>query len=336
MYKTIVGIIPEKISYIYGQPKDIFINYDYYSINTDIKKEVFPAYSFDPKDMNMLNRVHRIAKFDNRHYVNGGYVDYPLEIDELVNNSIKIQLLTIEYKNYCNKQIYKVLIDDKYYVDLANEVFDEAILRTPISSDGVLNGDFIWGKIDSKMTLVRMGSTLYKLLVESHNKKDLPKVSKRKFEVGGVYKYRNGTVGIFLGFVNTTFFGYNRGYYIADDLSLNSFPIIKGMLFYFLYSNSNDYEKELNKQDLYKFSIMRNHSFIEKISQLKLNKNYISIARNIALKEMKNIIISYSQSRFSKNVLFNEVCLFSGKINMYEYGGSSVELFNIKKYILFT
>ena len=350
--KIIVGTIPDKISYVYSKTKDVNIgcywDIDFWE-NSNDTVSVYPTFPVADGDEKTLERAEKWAK-------DQCVVRDPIT-KNLVSDDTKVEIITVDNEPIRNIKVlslegrgnggraYKVVIDDKYYVDMREDVLVDVMLQVGIKPGGLLNGVFIWAKLGNQLRVVRVGSELHKLLDESDKKKDLPKIKKTDLEIGGVYQNRKGDKGIFLGYVNTIIFK-------CDDTNIDHFTFLhskikKAMLFFEPY-NHYDAIKELEKCDIknqyWYFKIMKTINYIEKIGQVTIDKDYVAMIREHAIKEIKDNILEYTGYKQPKNhwskinvkCLVSNICYSSVKLNISKYDEPMRDPFNIKKFLLFS
>jgi hypothetical protein len=95
---------------------------------------------------------------------------------------------------------YKVLIDDKYYVDLREDVILETILTVGIQAEGKLNGEYVWGKNGAQLKLIRVDSELHQQYIKgTTDRKTYSEIKGADIVPGGCYLMKSGTKKIYLG-----------------------------------------------------------------------------------------------------------------------------------------
>lgn len=113
-----------------------------------------------------------------------------------------VQLITLDY-NKDGVLGYKAITPNGYYVDICNDVLLEALLKVGAGPGGVLGGQFVWGKVDGLMKLIRVDSELYEALLETGERGMMSPLSKNSLVPGTVYESKTGDRAVFLGLVNS-------------------------------------------------------------------------------------------------------------------------------------
>lgn len=359
MAKVAVGSIPEKITYVFSDQKEVPVGceWDIDWRETDdgpktVKQLVTPTFPVDSSDNKTMTRALDWAK-------NGGW-NYDLKqriiktpsTKEVDNHPISnVKVLSLEQRGQGGRA-YKALIDN-FYVDLREDVLMDTLLQTGIDPGGVLKGEYVWAKLGSQMKLVRVGSELHRLITEFDSKKDIKPVGKKNLEVGGLYQDRKKNKAVFLGYVNTVKFQtvsakssyQRRGEKVTFEFKHT--PVKKSLLFYTL-NNYETTEASLQKMtadnNSYYFKIKKSHTYIEKINDVTLPEDMIVFLRNRATTEAKEKILEYTghrdpkplHSRIEGPYLEEHIAYTSEYLNLYPYGGKEVEPFDVKKFLLFS
>lgn len=124
----------------------------------------------------------------------------PTELDNAPISSVEV--LTLE-KRREGGRAYKVrlrgVVDDTYYVDLREDVLLDALLAGGAKKGGLLSGPFVWGRYETQLRLVRIGSTLYEAMTAASKRKATPDLSPADYVVGGVYLTRKLEGVVYLG-----------------------------------------------------------------------------------------------------------------------------------------
>lgn len=79
---------------------------------------------------------------------------------KITNKPSKIKIVDIE-KRSMGGRAWKVLVDDKYLVDLREEQLFDGILLDGIEKEGTLNGEWAWVKFSNELKLVNIKSDDY-------------------------------------------------------------------------------------------------------------------------------------------------------------------------------
>lgn len=366
MAKVAVGSIPQKICYVYSVKRDVSVGcpwdiefWNSKSLGEEsadakikyAKESVYPTYPTDASDENAISKASQWA---DHAYENGNRITVEVKKHEVENEPVKnIRLLSLELRSQGGRA-YKAVIDDQFYVDLKEDVLMDALLQTGVMPGGKLQGEFIWVKLRSQLKLVRVGSELHRLVLEFDSKKDTKPISKNELEVGGIYQTRKKEKALFLGYVNTTQYTIaaikdqkKYDYLRQPDFKYYHKNIKKAMLFYELY----DYEtleknlKGLTQPDSdYRFVIKKTHSYLDKINQIELNKNIINTIRLRSLAKIKDLMLEYTGHKAPKQgyaktsgiYLEQMIANLAEKINMYPFGETKVEPFDVNKYLTYS
>lgn len=348
MAKVVVGTIPQKVSYVYGHKLQVISgctwDIDYLNKNST-KIEVYPAFPVSDNDEKSLAIGKSWVEQNKRQWDPITKQWYDIDVVALVdvteNKPLKnIKVCSLEHRGEGGRA-YKILIDDKYYVDLREDVLVDVMLKAGISVGGILGGTYIWGKLRNQMRIIRVGSELHNLLLDSNIKKDLPKIRKGDLEVGAIYKSRQGDCGIFIDYVNTTTMAN-----ASDDFKFYYTTQKKAMLFYTPYSHEDpvdSFNSMSNKNMCYKFKICSSHNYIEKIGSVTIDKDYVFLIRSAAKKEITDDILEFTghkkpdnnYSKINKSTLITNIVYYSSKLNLTKYGEPMLEPFDAKKMLVF-
>jgi hypothetical protein len=342
--KVAMGSIPEKICYVFSDEAEVDVgcrwDIDWRDDTRTNREKVLPAYPIEDSDTKARVRATQWAE--------QSYYNAPKKVaqfDSVDNKPItNVKILSVQHRSQ-GGVAYKATIG-KYYVDLREDVLMDTLLQAGVGKGGVLLGEYVWAKTSASLKLVRVGSELHKLIMEFESKKNLKPVGKNDLEVGGIYQTRKKEQSVFLGYVNTSVFCTTSGSRGKFDFANSS--IKKAMLFYRIY-NYNEVKKDhslLWKEATlhYQFSIKKTHTFIEKAEQLILPDDIIEKIRRRSIKEIKNLILNYTghippkptYRKLNDDELENYIITYSDHLNMYKHGTSPVELFDVKKFLLFS
>lgn len=345
MSYIVMGNIPNKITYTFYKEKEVFVGCTW-DINSDKIKydkiKVLPTYVSDTDPNNIKRAQQWAANWETQNTV------ISVEAD---NTPIKnIRLLSLEFRGR-NGRAYKAIID-KYYIDFREDVLMDTILQVGISPGGILQGEFIWAKLSSQMKLIRIGSELHRMILEFESNKNAKPISKDALEIGGVYQNKKKNKAIFLGYINTTIL-YKKDkppYYNGKNATFdfNHKEIKKAMLFYDIsYGSLEKNIRAMKNQESedFKFIINKTHSYIEKIDQVKVDsKEIISLLRERVIRKIKTKILQFTgyekpEKGFNKpsDVNIESSITFNSKmLNIYSYEDNPVDIFDIKKYLIFS
>ena len=349
MKRIIIASIPEKIAYVHHKPRLVNIgcnwSLDWFFYTMDGMQKVTKARLADPSDNKALNSaMNRVT----------GYRE-PTRAKLTVINNEPIKNIRIISANQHSKGIRYGAIVNNFYIELEDDMMVDTILHGGINTDGVLNGEYIWGKFNSAFKLVRIGSKKYNFLQGIESRKTLPKISKRDLEIGGVYVNWLGDKAILLGFVNSVQYKYPEKSTkdFSDTFSTKTVDKIfirNGLLFYNLTALRHDvvdYERAIKsfnpRLDGWKTEIVQRNNFVQKLGNVRLDKNFVSIIRKHITSRMKDHILEFlgqkpydtKWGKLDKYVLVSHICRYSQYLNMYKCGAPKCELFDLNKYLLF-
>jgi hypothetical protein len=350
MPKVAAGFIPEKICYVYSDETEVFVgcawDIDPSTPQKTVKAKVLPAFPID--DSNVAQRGTATSWAEDGGWDKPKKVAHYDTVDNVPITGVKV--FSLEERGQGGRA-YKAVIGN-YYVDLREDVLMDTLLQAGVEKGGILLGEFVWAKMKSQMRLIRVGSELHRMILDFDSKKDWKPVGKNDLEVGGVYQTRKKDWAIFLGYINTTLFidknkaqSYTPGY--KADFDFGRTPIKKAMLFHKILNLSKLNEELDNikvKEDLYKFEIKKTHNFIEKVDQVELPDGIIESIRLRITREMKARILELTghgprkvgYGKIDDRWLHNAIAYHSDHLNMYKYGATPVEPFEVKKFLLFS
>lgn len=355
MSKVAVGSIPEKITYVYSTDSEVPVGcaWDISWHDSDdgpktIKQKVTPSFPVESGDEKSMKRAKDWA--EQQYYQQPKRTAQYTEVD---NKPItNIRLLSLEERGNGGRA-YKALIDEKYYVDLREDVMMDSILKVGVDPNGVLRGEYVWAKMGSQMKIVRVGSELHRLVVEFDSKKDIKPVGKGDLEIGGVYQDRKKNRAVFVGYINTVLLKATEktpDYYAKKDqkakFDFKATKVKKSMLFYELASYEKQAEslQKMKVDRSYYYKIKKSHTYIEKVDQVTIPDGIVEHLRNNANKEAKDYVLEYTEHKNPrKNVqridswyLQEHIEYNASYINMYPTDGTAVEPFDVKKLLLFS
>lgn len=308
-----VGNIPAKLKLFVCDPIKITVNYDDCDIqigNTFMASETYVSDADNKKTCE--TGAWWAEKTSNRYnsttqtYEQGSYT-----VEEVDNVPIKNVVITsLEHRGQGGRA-YKVIVNDRYYVDLREDVLLDAILHVGINSGGKLMGEYLFAKVGSQMKLVRIDSGLYNELIKSTAMGNATKI--KKLKIGRVYESKQQTL-IYLGNVDSTNVDFTenelpigvhyryRNNNTPIDGKLTTKPV-SGMLFYEIPA----YEKDVKNIELdpYRFSIKKSHSLrVDTGIDVEMPENWLDTLKNNIYTEAVDTANKYSTIKNSK---FNEV-----------------------------
>lgn len=356
---VVVGSIPDKVCYVHCGLKEVPIgcmwDIEYGPEAKTIKESVLPTFPADNSDEKMKSTAINWAK-SNYRYNNINVNTIPDPDKDIVNNDsiTGIKVLSVEHRGN-NGRAYKALIG-KYYVDLREDVVMDTMLQSGVNAGGVLNGEFVWAKCGSQMKLVRVGSELHRIIVEYDSKKNIKLISKNQLEVGTIYQTRKKQQALFLGCVDTielrnlhndtsvgTLYSYQKDYNSNKYLEFTETKLTKQMLFLDIY-DFNSLESNLeplikvNKSDYhhYYFNMRKSHTYIEKVKSIELDADVLEMIRSNCLNKVKLDVLKFINNSMNAYNLSHIITSYSKFINMSLHKTKPKEVFDLKKYLIFS
>lgn len=335
--QQIFGVIPEKIKFIYS--KDKFQVTSGPSFDDSNKILVYNTFVVDASNKKTIATAEKNAGQGTYDYNAGTTKTREFASFEKDNTPIKdVKILSLPVYNNSYMEC-KVLVDD-YYVDLDGQVLIEAMQSVGIKKGSILNGEYIFAIVNSRMTLVRVGSKLHDICIEYTERNNTKSIGKRELDVGGIYQDKKNHSAIFLGYVNTTSFRKDhtkQQKYVYGQVYKPSYEYIKTdrkkeMLFYSIrsYEKLEDEIKSLisAKVEFYNIASTKSHKFIEKVGSVELPDNMIELLRSKAKGEIMKMIKEKNDYNLEYTIEYKSVYL-----NMYKFGTFRPDNFDISKYI---
>lgn len=278
-----IGSIPEKLKIFLRSATEVESKFDDSEILVCENKLVSPAFISDAVNKKTCQTGEYWAKGYNNKYTT----------EEVDNIPIKNVVITGLEKRGNGGRAYKVIVNDKYYVDLREDVLLECMLSSGITPGGKLNGEYIWAKVGSEMKLVRVNSGLYHELVKNTLLTDVPKI--KKLEIGRVYKSKTKSA-VYLGeFSNieitvitdnprgSTFFNVFK-YNNKVDVSLKKQKKLK-----MFYEYNDTSKKSIEYDYVTRYSMIKDHSFkIETDIKIKLDDNWLNTFKNTLITQFRS------------------------------------------------
>lgn len=203
---SIKGTIPKEIVYVFRDeitldpPKTV----DTYDDMTFEKghdgQKVFPTWVVEEGNIKTILRAVEWAEKNNK--------TIPVKQIKMQNAPIeKVQIVGIN-KRYEGGRAWKVIIDDKYYVDLREGSLMEILFDNGIKKSAICNKKLVWAKIGSELKLISVDSLSYKEIKKlDDDKAKAP--TKEKFLLknlvpGSVYSSKKmDGIYLFIGFAKT-------------------------------------------------------------------------------------------------------------------------------------
>ena len=180
------GFIPRKISYVCSSLTtiDVYDSDDYRSKKIASHK-VYPTFP-----------VEEGKKLDTA--INWTGLKNP-KIDTLENTPLSnVRVCDLDFRGNGGRA-YKVIINEKYYVDMREDVILDTMITNGIDAGGILKGTYVWSKCGSQMKLVRVGSYVHQLYASQENPSDLVELKSSDIKVGGIYEMKSGMKKMYLG-----------------------------------------------------------------------------------------------------------------------------------------
>jgi len=262
--EMITGNIPERVTYFYSSSKKLVT--ECYWDNPLLKagwkgQEVIPAFCSNADNEKTCETGKRWAQ---------DYSNKKVETLTRNNDPMPIKILSLEKRNEGGRA-YKIVTNENFFFDLREDVLLDTIINCEIVK-GVPTGKFIWATVGSEMKLVRVGSDLHKLLIESTEDGKKKKISQKDLEIGGIYRGKSKEKYVFVGFLDADFIDED---YMAKTVRIDR--IRNQMLFYHI----TDYEKTI-EWNSFGFEFRKSaSSFIEKVGQMKITEKLIEKIRSL-------------------------------------------------------
>ena len=288
------GNIPEKLKLFVCDPIKITVTYDDSDIkigNSFMASETFVSDAENAKTCatgeSWAERAKTRWNPTTRTYDEGSF-----RTEDVDNVPIKDVVITsLEHRGQGGRA-YKVIVNQRYYVDLREDVLLDAILNVGISAGGKLNGEYIFAKVGSQMKLIRCESALHNELIKAMMIKQSAKL--KNLKIGRVYKNKT-TAMVYLGKVSTT-----KLELIEDTNANNSYSPyyarqtktikgikqtpMEGMIFYEFYSFQDDHTK-IDFTNDYRFVIRKTHSIkVDTGLDVQIPDNWLETLQKHALK----------------------------------------------------
>lgn len=328
---TVIGTIPKEIHYVVHPKETVVLKYKH----------------MDEEFENTLD-YHPTKVYDNANDFNVQAKPLGSKL-ETKNNVPLTDLQILDSVPGSFGTHYMVLINNNQVIDIKDELLIDIIRNSEITNNGVVSGQFIWAKIAGHLKLIRVGSQLHSDVQDSHNKKFNPKIKNSQFEIGGIYRSRNGTTQVFLGNVRSTIYylKYTNNSHALFDYNVDYDK--QYMFFAEITRWNNKKNKKLSdligddwnineNNSLVRYDLKRSHSFIEKLGNIEVPENMISEVRTMYKSKVAKYLGSvdmkaahgvnapmYSSSRISGDSMF---------LNMYAVGSEKVKLFDVNQYLM--
>lgn len=178
------GNIPENITFWSRGETKVIQKWD--DLDSDSKEYIVrPAYVADSKNKKTNKTGEDWSK-------QTGYKTKILDPSKetLKNDPIdNVRVVCLEFRGQGGRA-YKVIVNDKYFVDLREDVLLDAMLCEGIDVGGRLRGKYIFAVVGSQMKLIRINSALYDAVKKSTDMGKLKDI--KTFEPGRIYSRKSG------------------------------------------------------------------------------------------------------------------------------------------------
>lgn len=304
-----IGNIPKKLIYFIRNQEQRSFCFDDSEIEIN-KLTVCPTFVSDSENKKTLETGKNWAA---GHYSRAN--KYTTETRE--NTPLKnIKIVDLEIRSQGGRA-YKVLIDDKYFVDLREDILLDLILTEGIEKGGKINGEYIWAKVKSQMKLIRVNSLLHAELLKATEFDKIDKL-KGELEIGGIYANKKGEKFVYMGRVDTTRFIKDnnkeyRGYGYTEVFTDYKIEKLNNILCFCSFPDWADSFKGVLEKG-YHLSFQKSHSFKEKIDNIRIPKDWIEITKTGIIKNEEEESKSYgSKNKFDR---IDTIAYYSDKLNI--------------------
>lgn len=278
--KYLTGSIPEKITYISQEETKIVNSFeDGEEINSFAARPTFVANNEKSKQTG----IEWAKRCYSESYINGEWVrkeatePVVLEVDNRPFGQLRI---TSYERRSEGGGAFKMIVEDKYYVDLRTDTLLDIFVNSKIEFGEVTGCKFIWARIGAQMKVVRIGSEIHKRLIKVSELKASP-IKKSELKQGDILESPSGDKKIFLGYVNTLKFNFeetrNVNYYNGGGNYTYHFENIefKKNIMVFLYTFGKELPK-LNKQGTYS-KFLSSIPKMSKVGEEKVPANWMEL-----------------------------------------------------------
>jgi hypothetical protein len=186
---------------------------------------------------------------------------------------------------------YQALVDEKYLVDMREDVMLDSMLHVGIDVNGIMRGQYIFAQVNSEMKLIRMDSKLHELMVQSTAFSNAKAVS--QLVPGHIYESKTKKV-LYLGElwhvgyeVDRTKHGWNYSYVvkILPSVKKHAYVVID-------YDSENNMKDVLDKNVKWPsdLEILKTPSKAFKTDHGAVNDFDVSEAVNIIREKIENML----------------------------------------------
>lgn len=140
-----------------------------------------------------------------------GYVSRPHMIIERDNTAVKsVRIVGLDIRGNGGRA-YRALVDETYLVDMREDVMLDTMINVGMGVNATLPGEYIFAQIGSEMKLIRVGSKLHDMMVETTTFGEKQPIT--KLIPGRIYASKTKTI-LYLGEVwHTPVYVPYDGYY---------------------------------------------------------------------------------------------------------------------------
>jgi len=263
--------IPTYVTYLYNDSSDVIKHDNAVFNNNKLVISGTDTFVCDSNDLSKINILERrLRQF-------GEVVKFTTE-NKAFN---EIQLLDTQDDNY-----FEVIIHGRYVVKMYKDILIETLISKGIRQGNFIASNFIWGRYNSNMKLIREHSFVYNEILKYEQYVKNKKVKQRELELGKIYQNSKGLY-LYLGKVNTAsisaiqYYAYNNINDILTYVTKNS-KIFDTNLW--LYLNNDNINEILNSNlELYltNTNILNHLSFSKSKKLIETDFNKINVVDNI-------------------------------------------------------
>jgi hypothetical protein len=180
------GYLPKKVTYVCSSPETIDV-YD----DEDICEKKIASHKVSPtfpvEDGKKLDAAIKWTKLKNPR------------METLDNSPIKSIIVCNLEERGNGGRAYKVIVDNKFYVDMREDVILDTMINCGIEKGAILKGEYVWAKYGSNMKLVRVGSSLHAHFANGIDTSTVKELASSEIVVGGIYEMKSGVKRMYLG-----------------------------------------------------------------------------------------------------------------------------------------
>lgn len=319
------GNIPKNLTFFVRSPETVYFRWydvDYDDADKTEKIMVNPCYISDTDNKKTLKTGkawadQKIYNYETKSYVESASTTFTIE-NKPFN---KLQIITLEIRDQGGRA-YKVnaeIAEKIVYFDLREDVLLDIMFNSGIKPGAIIEGKFVFAKIGSQMKVIRVGSKLHEIMVQSTEFKTKAKLD---LEIGGVYSNKLNDKYIFLGEFYTRDIkleGYDRGRYNYEtsNYSYNftsaklknpekvfvfhiyhDFSEKDGSLWHYQkIERYNGRDREKGEASAYDLHIIKSHNFKILEKKIAVPENYyLDVIKKISKTDnINHLITNYSQ-----------------------------------------